>query len=109
MSLHGIAEIRRVDRIEELVIGRDVYRIEVLRCTQATALEPAFQRETFTVCAYKRMDIDVRPAGSPNAPPLTGSVWVRFPLPEVRDDALEDRVLEVARCALVEEVVRRAG
>ncbi len=109
MLLHGIAEIRRVDRIEELVIGQGVYRIEVLRCTQSAALEPAFQRETFTACAYERMDVELQPAGSPRGAPLTATVWVRFPLPGVADDALEDRVLDEARSALVEAVVRRAG
>jgi hypothetical protein len=109
MSLQEIVEIRRVARIEELVIGRDTYRIEVLRCTQPTALEPAFQRETFTACAYRRMDIEVRPAGQPSAAPVAASVWVRFPLQEVLDDALEDRVLEMTRSALVEEIGRRGA
>ena len=108
MSLQGIAEIRRVDRIEELVIGQGVYRIEVLRCTQSAALEPAFQRETFTACAYQRMDIEVQPAGSPRSEPVTVTVWVRFPMPDIRTDALEDRVLDEARSVLFQEVERRA-
>jgi hypothetical protein len=103
MSLHGIAEIHRVDRIEELVIGHDVYRIEVLRCTQSAALEPAFQREVFTARAYERLAIEVRAAGRP----VTATVWSQLPLPELRDDQLEDRVLEEARVALFEEVTRR--
>jgi hypothetical protein len=99
-----VGEVYCVDRIEELVVGQDTYRIEVLRSTQNTGAEPgAAAKEPFSVRAYKLTAIEVQPAGSPRSAPVAATVWVRFPLDGVHDHALEDHLLEEARAALVEE------
>jgi hypothetical protein len=108
MTVEGVGEIYRVDRIEDLVIGGELYRLEVLRCTQNTSMEPgAVEREPFRVRAYQRLEVGLEPTGSPPGTRVASTVWVHFPLTDVHDHGQEDRALEEAHVSLLDEVKRR--
>jgi hypothetical protein len=92
-----------VVRTEELVIGRDVYRLEVLQCVYDSA-ERGVPAEPYSVRAYKRIAIEVRPAGRKMAPPLDATVWSAFTLGDIHHHQTEDRALEEAHGALLDEV-----
>jgi hypothetical protein len=100
---------RRIDmkylvvRTEELVIGKDAYRLEVLQTVYNAAVEPRVPAEPYDVRAYKRIEIEVRPAGRKMVPPVEVSVWTAFPLDNVHAQRTEDRALEEAHAALCEE------
>jgi hypothetical protein len=108
MAVEGVGEIYRVDRVEDLVIGGERYRLEVLRCTQATGMDPdRVEREPFSVRAYKWLEVELQPSETPKPAPVRGRVWVEFPLNNVHDHGQEDRALLEAHRTLLEEVKRR--
>ena len=101
MTVEGVGEIYRVDRIEDLVIGGERYRLEVVRCTQKSGIEPgALDREPFSVRAYRLVEVELPPG------PARAKVWAELTLHNVHEHGQEDRALLEAHATLLDEVKR---
>jgi hypothetical protein len=101
-----IGEVYRLVHTEEIVLGRDAYRLEVLQCVRS---DTHFHEEPYSVRAYKRMEIEVQPLGPPRQRPMTATVWAHFYLKTTRSYPLEDQALAEAHAALLEEATRPRG
>jgi hypothetical protein len=108
MTSVRIGEKYLVVRTEELVIGQDAYRLEVLQGVLNAAMEGGVPAEPYSVRAYRAIEIEVPPGEQPPVPSVRVTVWARFPLNNVHEQRSEDRALEEAHAALCAET-KEAG
>ena len=104
MEFEGIGEVYVVVLIEELLIGRCMYRIEVLKRIHCYGMVPGLLlEEPFAARYYKREEVELHLAGIPRQEPMSASIWVKLRIDNTHNHATQDGALKEARSSLLED------